>query len=120
MTGAAMRQPDRKKKIQTKTTMGNGMSDKSRFRSVQIHANSESSCESARAIAGKRFLSSEVPSLPLDGCDVDDCRCTYELFHDRRTDYRRTSDVAFDFASQLYQQVNRRSSTSGRRRDDNR
>lgn len=80
--------------IRTKLT-SEPVNQKSRYRSVQVHANSADCCEAARAIEGKRFLSTEVPRLPLEDCDADDCRCTYELFDDRRTDFRQASNDVF-------------------------
>lgn len=91
--------------------------ESSKYRSVQVTVNTDVCCEAARAIAGQRFLSNDVPKLPLDGCDVHNCQCTYKLYDDRRTDFRRASDVAFDIATQLCED-NNRSDTTGRRNDD--
>lgn len=103
---------------QTKTTPSKRVPKSSRYRGVQVNANSPDCCEAVQAAAGKRFLSNDVPKLPLNGCDASNCRCTYELYDDRRTEIRRASDVAFDIASELCEQDNRSSNSSGRRIDD--
>lgn len=41
-------------------------------------------CERARELSGIRFLMSDVPRLPLPGCTVARCRCTYAHHTDRR------------------------------------
>ena len=43
-----------------------------------------SSCDAAKAMDGKRFLSSAAPRLPLPECDVVDCKCKFIHFKDRR------------------------------------
>ena len=90
----------------------------SEFRGVQINPNSDTCCQAVRDRLGQRFLSNQVPMLPLPGCDSADCRCTYQLFDDRRTDIRRTADVAFDVAGQFLKDDQRSESSSGRRRED--
>lgn len=99
------------------TTTRERINGKSRYRGVQVNGIRADCCAAVQAVAGQRFLSDEVPMLPLGGCDANDCRCTYELFDDRRTDIRRASDETFDIASQLREQDNR-SSTASRRRSD--
>ena len=37
----------------------------------------------------KRFLSSEAPLLPLDGCTLRNCQCRYVHYEDRRERDRR-------------------------------
>ncbi len=88
------------------------------YRGVEVIGNGDGCCEAAQTIKGKRFLSDDVPLLPLDGCDASDCKCSYKRFDDRRTDIRRGSDVAFDIASELCEQDNRSGESSGRRSDD--
>ena len=98
------------------TTASERSASNSKYRGVQINGVGNHCCEAVHAIAGKRFLSMEVPKLPLSGCTASDCRCIFELFDDRRTDIRRASDVAFDLATELWQQDGR--SSPGRRHDD--
>ncbi len=63
---------------------GAGAVVRSNYRGVEVHPGTLGCCGAVREIRGKRFLSDEVPSLPLQGCDAEDCGCTYELFADRR------------------------------------
>lgn len=91
---------------------------KSRFRGVQLNPNSDNCCAAILATEGQRFLSHEVPMLPLSDCDSNDCRCTYQLYNDRRTGLRRTADVAFDFVSQFRLRERRGIKATGRRGDD--
>lgn len=102
--------------LRNKQTTNKRPDEKSRYRGVEIIAHPTICCDAVRDIRGKRFLSKEVPKLPLAGCDAGDCKCTYELFEDRRTDVRRASDVAFDMRSRVCSSENRGS--SGRRKDD--
>ena len=56
-------------------------------------------CAAARAIAGRRFLSSEhPPQLPLEGCTAATCTCRYAHHSDRRVHRRdgraRTASIA--------------------------
>ena len=90
----------------------------SRYRGVQVVTNPASCCAAAQAIAGKRYLADKVPRLPLENCDSANCRCSFELYDDRRTDLRRASDIGYDIASELRAGDNRRSETAGRRRAD--
>jgi len=50
-------------------------------------------CPVCKALAGRRFLSREAPSLPLAGCLTPAvCRTVYEHFDDRRDGPRRGVD----------------------------
>ena len=60
----------------------------SRYRGVEVIPEGSSCCNSAREVVGKRFLSTEVPQLPLPDCDRAICNCRYELFADRRRSHR--------------------------------
>ena len=52
-----------------------------------------SACAAAKACKGKRFLSAEVPLLPLAGCTSVRCECKYRHFDDRRSAPRRREEV---------------------------
>jgi len=100
------------------TTTGPQETRKNEYRGVEVIAANGDCCQAAQAIAGQRFLTNQLPMLPLNGCDAADCQCRYERFDDRRTDVRRASDVSFDMASQLVDHDIRTSTSSGRRADD--
>jgi len=51
-----------------------------------------SCCSAARDLRTQRFLSREAPPLPLAGCTVSPCRCSYKHFDDRRMKSRRATD----------------------------
>ncbi|MBT8090002.1 MAG: hypothetical protein KJO01_07320 [Gammaproteobacteria bacterium] len=95
----------------TKTT-------KIKYRGVQVVVDKNDCCQAALPIADKRFLIEQIPKLPLADCDAARCNCAYERFDDRRADFRRASDVAFDMASQLHDDDSRSSTSSGRRGSD--
>ena len=108
LTGAVSGQ-DRLRKIKATSAQ---------YRGVQVVTDPDGCCSAAAAIAGQRYLAHEVPRYPLDGCDADNCRCSYRLLDDRRTDLRRASDVAYDIASDLRTAENRRCDSPGRRSGD--
>lgn len=108
----------RKKIAPTKKASGKKHNGGAAFRGVQLNANNPDCCGAVRAVNGRRFLSDEVPMLPLEDCDSDDCRCTYELYEDRRTGARRKADVEFDPAGRVRIDDQRSSKSSGRRSDD--
>ncbi len=54
---------------------------------------SASSCVTARALKGIRFLSKEAPALPLEDCDVATCNCQYVHHTDRRSGPRRHEEM---------------------------
>jgi hypothetical protein len=64
----------------------------SRWSAVSIVAAS-ASCEAARALKGRRFLSAEAPRIPLAECTLaESCHCVYRKYADRRAGPRRTED----------------------------
>ncbi len=90
----------------------------SRYRGVQLNFSWPGCCKAIRATAGVRFLSHEIPRLPLAGCDAADCRCSYELFEDRRTRARRALEATPGIAHQFRAWEERNHDSPGRRRDD--
>lgn len=90
----------------------------SRFRGVEIIPGEDGCCGAAAELTGKRMLSHEVPKLPLTDCTAAECRCTYQLFDDRRTDVRRASDEVYDIASVLFEDDQRSLKRTGRRASD--
>lgn len=55
---------------------------------------SENACDAAKAMTGRRFLSTAAPRLPLPECDYVDCRCQFAHYDDRRTGRDRRSPFA--------------------------
>ncbi len=58
--------------------------NRSNYRAVEVFAGKDGCCSAAQDILGRRFLSDEVPMLPLPQCDAQSCGCTYRLYNDRR------------------------------------
>jgi hypothetical protein len=55
-----------------------------------------SACDAVKETTGKRWLSDEAPTLPLEQCDrPEDCCCRYQHFDDRRAGPRRRDEGAF-------------------------
>ena len=54
----------------------------------------EKACDAARELAGRRFLASAVPRLPLADCDAAECRCRFAHHSDRRSGKDRRSPFA--------------------------
>ena len=52
---------------------------------------SSSACDAAKAMTGRRFLSSAAPRLPLPECDALECRCQFVHHADRRSGKDRRS-----------------------------
>lgn len=55
---------------------------------------SENACDAAKAMTGRRFLSSAAPRLPLPECDFPECRCKFAHYDDRRKGRDRRSPFA--------------------------
>jgi len=63
-----------------------------RWHAVCVVSGSQS-CEAARALRERRFLSREAPRLPLPDCtQAGLCRCSYRKFADRRAGPRRDEE----------------------------
>lgn len=55
---------------------------------------SENACDAAKALTGRRFLSTAAPRLPLAECDFPECQCKFAHYKDRRTGRDRRSPFA--------------------------
>ena len=58
------------------------------YHCVEVRAGTPA-CEAVRHLGNVRFLSAEAPALPLSGCTLQACRCSYVHHDDRREDDRR-------------------------------
>jgi len=92
------------------------LDNKSAFHAVSLKYSS-SACDAAKAMTGRRFLSSEAPKLPLPGCDAAECRCGFAHHSDRRsgTDRRSPFGAGGYAGSTGVQRVERRSRKDRRR-----
>jgi hypothetical protein len=67
--------------------------DSGKFHAVALKY-AEDSCDAAKALTGRRFLSSAAPRLPLPECDYPDCSCRFTHYDDRRAGRDRRSPFA--------------------------
>ena len=86
------------------------------FHAVSIVLDKRCACAAAQEVAGKRYLASEAPRLPLLTCNQAVCTCRYQHHADRREDSRRASDGKWGPPARVYTGAERRS--GGRRIDD--
>lgn len=52
---------------------------------------SSNACDAAKALTGRRFLSSAAPQLPLPDCNAEHCNCAFAHHKDRRSGSDRRS-----------------------------
>jgi len=65
-----------------------------RWHAVSV-VSARGSCEAARALKDKRFLSAAAPRLPLAECTSPaSCTCAYRKYTDRRAGPRREEEEA--------------------------
>ncbi len=64
----------------------------SQFHAVSLQV-TDSACEAAKAMAGKRLLASAAPRIPLPQCDVPECDCRFAHHKDRRRGQDRRGQV---------------------------
>lgn len=87
------------------------------YHAVSVQAGPRA-CKEARALADKRYLSDEAPSLPLPTCDARVCTCRYRHHSDRRSgEPRREADIGIVSMEGKWSGLERRR-TRGRRRED--
>lgn len=67
--------------------------DSGTFHAVAIKY-SENVCDAAKAMTGRRFLSTAAPRLPLPECDLLECHCKFAHYDDRRKGRDRRSPFA--------------------------
>ncbi len=77
-------------------------------------------CDAVKALDGQRILANEAPRLPLPGCDIVDCECSYVHYKDRRAGRDRRTPFGSGGISPItgsYEQE-RRSGDERRHEDD--
>ena len=89
-----------------------------KYGAVEIEPGLEGGCREVAKRAGTRYLISGAPSLPLNGCYADSCKCHFVRLDDRRQDARRDADLGIEHRGVLAQE--RRAERRGRRRTDQR
>ena len=71
-------------------------------------------CAAARELDGKRYLSTAAPMLPVRGCTMASCRCSYVHHKDRRS----PRDRRVNFHNPHAHKMSDRRSGAGRRMSD--
>ena len=90
----------------------------SSFHCVETHHHANC-CKAVKALHGKRFLSSEAPTLPVEGCTQAHCECDYIHHEDRRVEVRRTDmGIQHDMYGQNGEVEHRNKTRHGRRATD--
>lgn len=81
---------------------------------------SENACDAAKAMTGRRFLSTAAPRLPLPECNLLECRCQFAHYKDRRAARDRRSPFATAASSGATgsYKMERREKTDRRKRED--
>jgi hypothetical protein len=92
------------------------VSSTSKFNAVAIVCDDAVACQAAQALDGKRFLSGGAPSLPLPGCTVEVCTCTFHHHPDRRKGLRRASETGV--FEPLFEGGDERQASNARRSTD--
>lgn len=88
-----------------------------RFRALSIRIG-PAACEAARSLHGARFLASaEAPSLPLAGCNAEQCHCRLVHHRDRRTGDDRRSPYQGGYGGSATR-IGEDRRVTGRRSDD--
>lgn len=95
-----------------------GFNAGSPFHAVSIQP-ADGHCAAVQTLQVERFLSEEAPSLPLEECGAEDCRCRYIHHTDRRGGARdrRLGPAVDEDSFEFWSQRDRRNSL-GRRQAD--
>jgi len=76
------------------------------------------SCAAATLCRSKKFLSTQLPALPMRDCDrAANCPCKYKHYDDRRSGRRRADDVHRGDLRSQFLEHNRRSPKTRRTAD---
>lgn len=90
-----------------------------RYDAVEVVPAAYGACPAVLAIAGKRYLSRDLPKLPLPDCDKAHCECGYRRHRDRRAGSRRSGGLQGAKLEIEQEQEDRRiPGRRGRRRTD--
>lgn len=100
----------RSKAKSSKNQASKAIKRKQDFRAVSIQICPQA-CAAAKKIRDKRFLSHQAPMLPLNDCNVKDCKCKFVHHNDRRShdDRRFTSIIMQNVFSEKEKRENTKS-----------
>lgn len=94
-------------------------SKKTAYHAVSITFQSDA-CNAARAMAGRRFLATAAPTLPLPDCDATECKCRFVHHDDRRSGRDRRSPFSPGQAAGTGSYEKEKRTGTGRRAEDQR
>jgi hypothetical protein len=77
-----------------------------------------SACDSAKAMEGRRFLSTAAPRIPLPDCDAAECKCRFVHHKDRRSGDDRRDTYGQGFGGGTTGSYEKEQRKRGERRDD--
>lgn len=105
----------RRQDRETPKTAKSKATDNAAYHAVSIKFDANA-CSAAKEMAGRRFLSSAAPRLPLPDCNGLECRCRFAHHKDRRAGKDRRSpfsaakysDGTGSFEKERRESVNRR------------
>ena len=107
----------RKKRIQKSySAERSGKPATTQWRAVKI-APDLICCAQAEKLAGRVFLATESPSLPLAGCGQTTCKCRYVHLEDRRSGGDRRIELG-ELGAYLPTEQEERRQIAGRRKTD--
>lgn len=101
--------PDQQQKTSAKPT--------SKFHAVSIKYKNNA-CDAAKKMAGRRFLSSAAPRIPLADCDALECNCRFIHHKDRRSADDRRNPYSQNFGGDSTGNYEIEQRKRGERRDD--
>lgn len=111
----------RKPKAETKSRLGGRRQSVSKpdpaFHAVSLGF-PKNACDAAKAMEGRRFLSTAAPKIPLPECDAVECKCRFVHHKDRRSGDDRRDPYGQGFggvATGSYEEEKRK---RGERRED--
>ena len=101
--------PDQQQKTSAKPT--------SKFHAVSIKYKN-TACDAAKKMAGRRFLSSAAPRIPLPDCDALECNCKFIHHKDRRSADDRRNPYSQSFGGDSTGNYEIEQRKRGERRDN--
>jgi hypothetical protein len=112
-----IRQPKTKSNVRPAERRHVSSKADSTFHAVSLKFTSRA-CEAAKAMDGRRFLSTAAPRIPLPACDALECSCRFVHHDDRRSGDDRRNTYAQGFGGGNTGSFEQEQRKRGERRDD--
>lgn len=91
--------------------------ESSEFHAISIRTGRRA-CDEVKKLDGQRILAKDAPRLPLPGCDIVDCECSYVHYKDRRAGKDRRSPFGSGGLSAVSGEYEQERRSAGERRHD--